>query len=180
MKSRARSKCVKKGGKLIQSTRRWDDDAGMTEEMRTKEHAHDYRYFPEPDLMPFEPTDAWLAEVKARVVELPLARKQRFMRDYQLPAADAQTFVWDVPLGNYFEGIAKQSKNPKAVANWVINNLRAKLTEVRRTAGSADLKIQARAPSLELDRALVEAARSAARSRRRCSPKCSRPASRPP
>jgi aspartyl-tRNA(Asn)/glutamyl-tRNA(Gln) amidotransferase subunit B len=120
---------VSKGGKLIQSTRRWDDAAGVTEEMRTKEHAHDYRYFPDPDLMPQAPTDAWLAEVKSRVVELPLARKQRFMRDYQLPASDAQTFVWDVPLGNYFEGVAKKSKNPKAVANWVINNLRAKLAE---------------------------------------------------
>ena len=117
------------GGRLAQSTRRWDDETGVTEEMRTKEHAHDYRYFPEPDLMPFEPTDEWLAEVRRRVVELPLARKQRFMRDYQLPASDAQTFVWDVPLGNYFEGIAKQSKNPKAVANWVINNLRAKLAQ---------------------------------------------------
>jgi len=67
--------------------------------------------------------------VRRRVVEMPLARKQRFMRDYQLPASDAQTFVWDVSLGNYFEGIAKQSKNPKAVANWVINNLRAKLAQ---------------------------------------------------
>jgi aspartyl-tRNA(Asn)/glutamyl-tRNA(Gln) amidotransferase subunit B len=67
--------------------------------------------------------------VKARTVELPLARKQRFMKDYGLPASDAQTFVWDAPLGNYFEGIAKQSKNPKAIANWVINNLRAKLAE---------------------------------------------------
>ena len=119
---------LNKGGKLVQSTRRWDDVAGVTEEMRTKEHAHDYRYFPEPDLMPFEPAEKWLAEVKSRVVELPLARKQRFMHEYQLPASDAQTFVWDVPLGNYFEPIAKKSKNPKAVANWVINNLRAKMT----------------------------------------------------
>jgi aspartyl-tRNA(Asn)/glutamyl-tRNA(Gln) amidotransferase subunit B len=120
---------LKKGGRLVQSTRRWDDAAGITEEMRTKEHAHDYRYFPEPDLMPFQPSDEWLAEVKSRVVELPLARKQRFMQDYMLPASDAQTFVWDVPLGNYFEGVARQAKNPKATANWVINNLRAKLTE---------------------------------------------------
>src|ERR1035438_995267 len=120
---------LKSGGQLIQSTRRWDDAAGITEEMRTKENAHDYRYFPEPDLMPLAPTDAWLAEVKARVVELPMARKLRFMRDYQLPAGDAETFVNDVPLGNYFEGIARQSKNPKAVANWVINNLRAKMTK---------------------------------------------------
>ncbi|MEI6396087.1 MAG: Asp-tRNA(Asn)/Glu-tRNA(Gln) amidotransferase subunit GatB [Verrucomicrobiota bacterium] len=131
---------LRKGGKLIQSTRRWDDTAGVTEEMRTKEHAHDYRYFPEPDLMPFQPTEAWLAEVQKRVVELPLARKQRFMRDYQLPASDAQTFVWDMPLGNYFESIAKQAKNPKAAANWVINNLRAKIAESQ--VALADLKFK--------------------------------------
>ncbi len=120
---------LKAGGKLIQSTRRWDDDAGITEEMRTKEQAHDYRYFPEPDLMPFEPDEAWLEGVAKRAVELPLARKQRFMRDFQLPAGDAQTFVWDRALGDYFERIASGTKNPKAAANWVINNLRAKLTE---------------------------------------------------
>jgi aspartyl-tRNA(Asn)/glutamyl-tRNA(Gln) amidotransferase subunit B len=145
---------LKKGGKLIQSTRRWDDDAGVTDEMRTKEHAHDYRYFPDPDLMPLAPTDAWLAEVKSRVVELPLARKQRFMRDYQLPASDAQTFVWDVPLGNYFEVIAKQSKNPKAIANWVINNLRAKLAEANEELGRDDLLVvqdaQQRVPTTTL------------------------------
>src|SRR5688572_19183102 len=120
---------VSKGGKLIQSTRRWDDVAEITEEMRTKEHAHDYRYFPEPDLMPFKPTDEWLTEVRSRVVELPLARKQRFMNSYQLPPQDAQTFVDDVPLGKFFESAANSAKNPKAVANWVINNLRAKMTE---------------------------------------------------
>jgi aspartyl-tRNA(Asn)/glutamyl-tRNA(Gln) amidotransferase subunit B len=136
---------VKRGEKLIQSTRRWDDEAGITDEMRTKEHAHDYRYFPDPDLMPLAPTDAWLAEVKSRVVELPLARKQRFMREYQLPAPDAETFVNDVPLGNYFEGIAKQSKNPKAVANWVINNLRAKLTEWNKIIGD-QIAIELREP----------------------------------
>ena len=120
---------LKAGGKLIQSTRRWDDVTGITEQMRTKEDAHDYRYFPDPDLMPSAPDDAWLAEVKSLVVELPLARKQRFMRDYQLPAGDAEVFKSNVELGNYFEGIAKQSKNPKAVANWVINNLQAKIAE---------------------------------------------------
>ena len=131
---------VKSGAKLVQSTRRWDDVAGLTEEMRTKEEAHDYRYFPDPDLMPFAPDDAWLAAVKARVVELPLARKQRLMREYQLPASDAQTFVWDVPLGDYFEGIAKPSKNQKAVANWVINNLRAKMAESQTTLQEVKFK----------------------------------------
>jgi aspartyl-tRNA(Asn)/glutamyl-tRNA(Gln) amidotransferase subunit B len=122
---------LSKGGRLRQSTRRWDDVAGITEEMRSKEHAHDYRYFPEPDLMPFAPDDAWMQSVRGRVVELPLARKQRFMRTYQLPAPDAESFKNDVPLGNYYEGIAGRSTNPKAVANWVINNLRARLTETQ-------------------------------------------------
>jgi len=134
------TEALKYGVKLTQSTVRWDDAAGVTTEMRTKEDAHDYRYFPEPDLMPLEPADAWLAEVSKRVVELPLTRKRRFMRDYQLPASDAQTFVWDLPLGDYFEGIARQAKHPKSVANWVINNLRAKMAESG--AGLADLKFK--------------------------------------
>jgi len=118
-----------RGAKLSQETRRWDDTSGITEIMRTKEDAHDYRYFPDPDLMPLAPTEEWLAEVRRQVVELPLARKQRFMADYHLPAPDAESFVRDTALGDYFERIARQSQNPKAVANWVINNLRAKLSE---------------------------------------------------
>jgi aspartyl-tRNA(Asn)/glutamyl-tRNA(Gln) amidotransferase subunit B len=131
---------LQSGGKLAQSTRRWDDVTGTTEEMRSKEHAHDYRYFPEPDLMPFQPTEAWLKSVSERVVELPLPRKRRFMQDYQLPASDAQTFVWDRPLGDYFERVAKSCNNSKAVANWVINNLRAKMTETG--TGLPDLKFE--------------------------------------
>ena len=134
---------VKRGEKLRQETRRWDDVAGVTEVMRSKEQAHDYRYFPEPDLMPFVPDDAWIAAVQKRVVELPLARKQRFMRDYQLPASDAQTFVWDVSLGGYFESVAKGGKNPKAAANWIINNLRAKLTESGATLADVKFKPEA-------------------------------------
>ena len=127
---------LKRGEKLIQSTRRWDDDAGITDEMRTKEHAHDYRYFPDPDLMPLAPTDAWLAEVKSRVVELPLARKQRFMRDYQLPASDAEVFKSNVALGNYFGEAVKnipdnvvgdqRTKRIKLIANLIINNAPSK------------------------------------------------------
>src|SRR5260221_1350336 len=131
---------LKQGGKLSQETRRWDDASGITETMRSKEQAHDYRYFPEPDLMPFEPTETWLEEVGRGVVELPLARKQRFMKDYQLPASDAQTFVWDVPLGDYFEKAVVGVKNPKAVANWIINNLRARLTETHTALADAKIK----------------------------------------
>ena len=80
---------LESGGTLVQETRRWDDVAGITESMRTKEHAHDYRYFPEPDIMPLKPDETWLAEVFSHIVELPLARKQRFVSDYGIPAQDA-------------------------------------------------------------------------------------------
>ena len=141
---------LRRGGKLSQSTWRWDDASGVTEEMRSKEDAHDYRYFPEPDLMPFEPTEGWMEEVAKRVVELPLARKHRFMRDYHLPAADAQTFVWDIPLGKYFETVVRGAKNPKAVANWVINNLRAKLTESQTSLEDLRFKLEAIPQLVEL------------------------------
>jgi aspartyl-tRNA(Asn)/glutamyl-tRNA(Gln) amidotransferase subunit B len=135
---------VSRGEKLIQSTRRWDDVTGITEQMRTKEDAHDYRYFPDPDLMPLAPTEEWLTAVKSRVIELPLTRKQRLMRDYQLPAGDAEVFKSNAALGDYFESIAKQAKNPKAVANWVINNLQAEL-------GKANAKETAEQASMGLD-----------------------------
>jgi aspartyl-tRNA(Asn)/glutamyl-tRNA(Gln) amidotransferase subunit B len=134
---------LKKGGKLSQETRRWDEPSGITETMRSKEEAHDYRYFPEPDLMPFVPTEPWLAEVRQRVVELPLARKQRFMKTYQLPAPDAQTFVYDIPLAGYFEQAANGARNPKAVANWVINNLRARMGDTGTPLEAVKMKPEA-------------------------------------
>jgi aspartyl-tRNA(Asn)/glutamyl-tRNA(Gln) amidotransferase subunit B len=125
---------LKSGGKLVQSTRRWDDVAGITEEMRTKENAHDYRYFPEPDMMPLAPTDAWLAEVKSRVVELPLARKWRLMRTYKLTSAQAEVFVKDFKANDFFNKCADEilAKNLpesdkantlRAIANLLINEL---------------------------------------------------------
>ena len=120
---------VRRGEVLRQETRRWDDEGGITELMRTKEDAHDYRYFPEPDLMPFAPTDAWLEEVRARVPELPLQRKQRLIRDFGLPPGDAQVLTDNLALGRFFEAAATGFKNPKAVANWVINTLAARLAE---------------------------------------------------
>ena len=118
---------VRRGESLRQETRRWDDEAGITEPMRSKEDAHDYRYFPEPDLMPFCPTEPWLEQVRARIPELPLARKQRLMRDYGLPAGDAAVLTDNLPLGRFFESAAREVRNPKAIANWVINNLPSQL-----------------------------------------------------
>lgn len=118
---------VTRGETLRQETRRWNDEAGITEPMRSKENAHDYRYFPEPDLMPFCPAEDWLKEVRARIPELPLARKQRLMREYGLPAGDAEVLTDHLALGHFFEAAARDFANPKAIANWVINNLSAHL-----------------------------------------------------
>ena len=141
---------VTNGKTIPQSTRRWDDVAEITEEMRSKESAHDYRYFPCPDLMPLEPSEDWLADVRTRIVELPLARKQRFVKDYGIPEGDAETFKNDVPLGDYFEGIAKDAKNPKGVANLVINNLRAKLSETETDLASLKFEPSAVVQLVEL------------------------------
>lgn len=120
---------VKRGETLRQETRRWDDDTGMTESMRAKEHAHDYRYFPDPDLVTFEPAAGWLEEVRGRVIELPLARKRRYRDDYGLPAGDADVLKSNRALGDFFERAAAGGRPARAVANWVVNNLSARLNE---------------------------------------------------
>jgi len=120
---------LEQGGTITQSTRRWNEQLGITEEMRTKEYAHDYRYFPDPDLVPFEPTEELLAEVRSRMIELPLDRKHRLMQQYHLPAQDAQVLAYDRPLADYFENLASRTSQPKTLANWIINNLRGLLAE---------------------------------------------------
>ncbi len=131
---------LRNGGTLRQETRRWDDVAGITETMRTKEHAHDYRYFPDPDLLPFEPSEAWLADVRSRLVERPLERKQRLMRDFGLPAGDAEVLKSNLALAGFFEQAAAGAANPRAVANWVINSLAARLNESGKSLEEVPLK----------------------------------------
>lgn len=122
---------LEKGLLLHQETRRWDDITYVSEVMRSKEDAHDYRYFPDPDLVPFEPNDAWFANIKAHAkdIELPLNRKRRLMLQYSIPEKDAAVFASDIALGDYFEEVAKRSKHYTSLANWIVNNLRAKLSE---------------------------------------------------
>ncbi len=112
---------LQRGEKLQQETRRWDDDAGKTFLMRTKEYAHDYRYFPEPDLMPLEVSNAMLEDIRKLLPELPEAKRQRFIKRYGLPEYDAGVLVSSAVLANYFEKAAAGSKNPKAVSNWVMS-----------------------------------------------------------
>lgn len=141
---------LENGGSLPQETRRWNDISGITESMRSKEMAHDYRYFPDPDLMPMEPTSEWLAEVESRIVELPAARKERLISEFKIPEGDSEVFVNNSELGDYFEIVAKQTKNAKAAANWIINNLRAKLTESETTLSDLKFKPEAIPELVEL------------------------------
>jgi aspartyl-tRNA(Asn)/glutamyl-tRNA(Gln) amidotransferase subunit B len=124
---------LQKGEKISQETRRWDDAAGKTFVMRTKEYAHDYRYFPEPDLMPVVVSDEMIAAIRGQLVELPEAKRQRFIRQYGLPEYDAGVLVADATLANYYERAAKGSKNPKAISNWVMTELLGKLAEAERS-----------------------------------------------
>jgi len=122
---------IDQGVKLRQETRGWNDDRGESYLMRTKEEAHDYRYFPDPDLMPVRFTAAQIAEVKAGLPELPEAMRERFVRDYALTPYDAEVLTLDRQLAKYFNAAAKSSKNPKLLANWVTSELLRELGEAK-------------------------------------------------
>ncbi len=118
-----------KGGRISQETRRWDDEAGVTSVMRTKEYAHDYRYFPEPDLMPVVVSEELLAEIRRELPELPEAKRHRFIQQYGLPEYDAGVLVADGTVAAYYEQSAAKSKNPKAISNWIMTELLGKWAE---------------------------------------------------
>ena len=119
-----------RGEKIFQETRRWDDEAGKTFVMRTKEYAHDYRYFPEPDLMPVTVDDALLAEIRRLLPELPEAKRQRLVRQYGLPEYDAGVLVASGSF-EFYEQAATGSKNPKAVANLVMSVSEITITPIK-------------------------------------------------
>lgn len=137
------SAVLRKGGVITQETRRWDDQAGITTVMRTKEYAHDYRYFPEPDLMPVELSEAMLEQIRALVPELPEAKRKRFVLEYGLPEYDAGVLVADAELARYYERAAQGSKNPKTVSNWVMTEVLARLSAGRLTAEQCPVKPEA-------------------------------------
>ncbi len=114
------------GGSIDQETRRFDPDRGETRPMRSKEEAHDYRYFPDPDLLPLEIEQAWVDELAAGLPELPDARKARFIADFGLKAYDAGVLTAEREVADYFEAVAK-GRDAKAAANWVINELTGRL-----------------------------------------------------
>jgi aspartyl-tRNA(Asn)/glutamyl-tRNA(Gln) amidotransferase subunit B len=114
------------GGKVVQETRLYDPDKNETRSMRSKEEAHDYRYFPDPDLLPLEIEQAWVDDIHARMPELPDAKKARFMAVYGLTDYDANVLTAELDSGRYFDDVAK-GRDGKMAANWVINELFGRL-----------------------------------------------------
>jgi aspartyl-tRNA(Asn)/glutamyl-tRNA(Gln) amidotransferase subunit B len=110
-------------GKLVQETRLWDEHREETRSMRSKESAHDYRYFPDPDLLPLVIDDAWIAQVRAALPELPNARKARFVNEYGLSMYDAELLTGRKDVADYFEEAVKGHANPKALSNWIVGDL---------------------------------------------------------
>ena len=110
---------IEDGGSVQQETRLYDPGKGETRPMRSKEHAHDYRYFPDPDLLPLELDEDWIARIKASMPELPDAKKARFMAEYKLSAYDAGVLVMERATADFYERVAK-GRDPKLAANWVI------------------------------------------------------------
>jgi aspartyl-tRNA(Asn)/glutamyl-tRNA(Gln) amidotransferase subunit B len=133
---------IESGGKVTQETRLFDPDREETRPMRSKEEANDYRYFPDPDLLPVTVDEELVARVRAALPELPDAKRERFMRDYALPAYDAQVLTAERALADYFEAVAKRTKAaPKIAANWVMGELMGALN--RSGVAIADARIPA-------------------------------------
>ncbi len=114
---------VERGEKIIQETRLWDPDKNRTFAMRTKEDAQDYRYFPDPDLLPVRVTDLMIEKCRASLPELPIARAQRFVSEMGLPEYDAHVLTGEKEIADYFEATAKVCGNPKGASNWVMTDL---------------------------------------------------------
>jgi len=123
------SALLRGGGTVVQESRLYDPDAGTTHTMRGKEEAHDYRYFPEPDLLPLEVKPEWTDAIRAGLAELPLERKDRLVKEYAIPAYDADVLTTTRELADYYEAAAKSSKNPKGASNWVMGEVLRKLKE---------------------------------------------------
>jgi aspartyl-tRNA(Asn)/glutamyl-tRNA(Gln) amidotransferase subunit B len=111
------------GGQIVQETRLWDPEKNRTASMRGKEEAHDYRYFPDPDLLPLVIDEAWIDDVRKKLPELPAPRKKRFVQQYELPSYDAELLTSDRELADYFEDCTREFAHPKIVSNWVMGSL---------------------------------------------------------
>jgi aspartyl-tRNA(Asn)/glutamyl-tRNA(Gln) amidotransferase subunit B len=134
---------VENGQQILQESRLWDDAQGVTNSMRSKEEAHDYRYFPDPDLVKVIVDDEWIAKIRETLPELPTAKRERFIKEYQIPAYDAGVLTADKALAFYYEDVVRLCGKPKQASNWVMGDVLRFLNEEKRdihqcpiTAGS--------------------------------------------
>jgi len=131
---------IEGGGRIVMETRSWDADKGVTRSMRSKEAAHDYRYFPEPDLVPLEMTPSAIDAIRAELPELPEAKRLRLASQYGIPDYDAGVLSAEAALADYFEAAAKASKNGKAASNWVMGELSAALKKLDKSISESPVK----------------------------------------
>ena len=124
--------CYESGGEVVQETRLYDSTKNKTFSMRKKEEAYDYRYFPEPDLLPLVVDESWVSEIRKTLPELPLVRAVRFQKEYNLPEYDALILTQEREYADYYEVVAKLSGNPKASSNWIMSELMRELNESKK------------------------------------------------
>jgi aspartyl-tRNA(Asn)/glutamyl-tRNA(Gln) amidotransferase subunit B len=141
--ARRQIEILEDGGTITQQTRLYDAERDETRSMRSKEDAQDYRYFPDPDLLPLEISGNWIEAVRAALPELPAEKKQRFMRQYELPLYDAALLTMDRDTANFFEEVVSQADAPaKLCANWVIGELGAALNRADLQIGQSKVSAQ--------------------------------------
>ena len=138
------------GGRVVQETRLWDQAGGRTVSMRSKEEAHDYRYFPEPDLPPVDLSPERLVAIESSLPELPEARRARFVTEYGLPEYDATELTRSRAMADFFEASARDSRNPKAASNWIMGELSRKLNTLGITIDRAAITAPALAGLIAL------------------------------
>ncbi|WP_404425879.1 Asp-tRNA(Asn)/Glu-tRNA(Gln) amidotransferase subunit GatB [Nibricoccus sp. IMCC34717] len=131
---------VESGGTIVQETRDYDGQTGASQSLRSKEMAHDYRYFPDPDLMPVKVNAEWKQAIAVTVPELPFDKQRRFQADYGLPYTITSVLVPDRELSDYFEEAAKLSGKPQQVGNWIVNDLLRELGAARQTLAECKVK----------------------------------------
>ena len=141
---------VENGEQIIQETRLWDDAQGATNSMRSKEEAHDYRYFPDPDLVKVVVDEDWIAKIRESLPELPVAKRERFIKEYQIPAYDAGVLTADKALALYYEDVVRLCGKPKQVSNWVMGDVLRFLNEEKRDIRQCPISARSLADMINL------------------------------
>ena len=141
---------VENGQKIVQETRLWDDAQGVTNSMRSKEEAHDYRYFPDPDLVPVMVDEAWIAKIRKEMPELPLVKRERFVKEYQIPVYDAGVLTSERALAEYYEEVVRLCSKPKQASNWVMGDVLRFLNEEKRNIRQCPITAKSLADMIKL------------------------------